>query len=42
LVPFFLFYYLLEQLAYGGGAFWGCVRQGSFASYRMRISQALA
>ncbi|GAB4263943.1 MAG: mycofactocin biosynthesis glycosyltransferase MftF [Deferrisomatales bacterium] len=30
---FFLFY-LLEQLAYGAGAFWGCVRQGSFSSYR--------
>jgi mycofactocin system glycosyltransferase len=41
LVPFFFFYYLLEQLAYGGGVLWGCIRQGSFASYRMRISPAV-
>ncbi len=32
--PAFLFYYLGEQLAYGAGVFWGCVRQGTFRSYR--------
>lgn len=39
-IPFFFLYYLLEQLAYGSGVLWGCIRQRSFASYRMRISQA--
>ncbi len=32
--PAFLVYYLGEQLAYGAGVFWGCVRQGTFRSYR--------
>lgn len=36
--PSFLFYYLGEQLAYGAGAFWGCVRHGSFRSYRPQVS----
>jgi mycofactocin system glycosyltransferase len=42
LVPFFYLYYLLEQISYGSGVLWGCIRQGSFASYRMRISPATA
>jgi mycofactocin system glycosyltransferase len=41
-IPFFYLYYLLEQLSYGSGVLWGCIRQGSFASYRMRISPAAA
>lgn len=36
----FLFYYLLEQLWYGAGVFWGCVRVGRFASYRMKLKTA--
>jgi hypothetical protein len=27
--------YLLEQLAYGAGVFWGCLRRKGFASYRV-------
>jgi mycofactocin system glycosyltransferase len=41
-IPFFYLYYLLEQISYGSGVLWGCIRQGSFASYRMRISPATA
>jgi mycofactocin system glycosyltransferase len=29
--------YLLEQIAYGAGVFWGCVRRKTFASYRVLI-----
>ena len=29
--------YLLEQVAYGAGAFWGCLRGRTFASYRVVI-----
>ena len=29
--------YLLEQLAYGAGVFWGCMRGRTFASYRVVI-----
>jgi len=29
--------YLLEQVAYGAGVFWGCVRGRTFASYRVEI-----
>ncbi len=29
--------YLLEQVAYGSGVFWGCLRRGTFASYRVVI-----
>lgn len=29
--------YLLEQLAYGAGVFWGCLRGRGFASYRVTI-----
>ena len=39
LVGFYLFYFL-EQLAYGSGAFWGCFRTRSFASYRLDLSKA--
>lgn len=36
-LPFFRFcgIYLLEHLAYGSGAFWGCLKQRCFASYRV-------
>jgi hypothetical protein len=27
--------YALEQLAYGAGVFWGCLRRKTFASYRV-------
>lgn len=29
--------YLLEQVAYGAGVFWGCLKGGTFASYRVEI-----
>jgi hypothetical protein len=29
--------YLLEQLAYGTGVFWGCLSRKCFASYRVVI-----
>jgi mycofactocin glycosyltransferase len=29
--------YLLEQIAYGAGVFWGCLRKKSFTSYRVVI-----
>jgi mycofactocin system glycosyltransferase len=29
--------YLLEQVAYGSGVFWGCVRNNSFTSYRVAV-----
>ncbi|HYS44362.1 MAG TPA: mycofactocin system glycosyltransferase, partial [Geobacteraceae bacterium] len=29
--------YLLEQVAYGTGVFWGCLRGRTFASYRVVI-----
>jgi cellulose synthase/poly-beta-1,6-N-acetylglucosamine synthase-like glycosyltransferase len=29
--------YLLEQLAYGAGVFWGCLSRRCFASYRIEI-----
>jgi mycofactocin system glycosyltransferase len=36
--PSFLFFYAGEQLSYGAGVFWGCVRHGSFRSYRPEVS----
>jgi mycofactocin system glycosyltransferase len=36
LVPFAAIY-LLEQVAYGGGVFWGCFKGRTFASYRVEI-----
>jgi mycofactocin system glycosyltransferase len=36
--PAFLAIWLAEHLAYGAGVFWGCARQGTFASYRPLIS----
>jgi mycofactocin system glycosyltransferase len=35
-LPFF-FFYIAEQLAYGAGVFWGCMRLKRFASYRMAL-----
>jgi hypothetical protein len=35
--PIFLFYYTLEHLFYQAGVFAGCVRTGTFGSYRPRI-----
>jgi mycofactocin system glycosyltransferase len=38
LTPFgFTGIYLLEQIAYGAGVFWGCLRGRGFASYRVTI-----
>ena len=38
LSPFaFACVYLLEQVAYGAGVFWGCLRGRGFASYRVTI-----
>ncbi|MDW7710700.1 MAG: mycofactocin biosynthesis glycosyltransferase MftF [Deferrisomatales bacterium] len=36
--PAFLFYYTGEQLAYGAGVFWGCLRHGTFRSYLAQVS----
>ena len=36
LAAFYLFYFL-EQLSYGSGVFWGCLRMKSFASYRLDL-----
>jgi hypothetical protein len=33
----FIVIYLLEQLAYGSGVFWGCLRRKCFSSYRVVI-----
>lgn len=35
--PVFAGIYLLEQLAYGAGVFWGCLRRKSFGSYRVVV-----
>ena len=37
LLPLFWIYYFLEQLAYGSGVFWGCLKMRSFASYRLNL-----
>ena len=31
--PVFLFFYVMEHLAYQVGVFWGCVKKGYFGSY---------
>lgn len=36
-IPRFAGIYLLEQIAYGAGVFWGCLRRKTFASYRVLI-----
>lgn len=36
-LPLFWSYYLLEQLAYGSGVFWGCLRLKNFDSYRLSL-----
>ncbi|WP_020676744.1 mycofactocin biosynthesis glycosyltransferase MftF [Geopsychrobacter electrodiphilus] len=38
--PGFCFYYLLEQLSYGSGVFWGCSKMKNFASYRLTLIKA--
>lgn len=40
LYPVFLFYYLLEHLAYQVGVFWGCLKQKFFGSYILSFRQA--
>jgi len=40
LVPFAGIYFL-EQVAYGCGVFWGCVRGRTFASYRVEVLRQL-
>jgi mycofactocin system glycosyltransferase len=37
LFPTFVGIYLLEQIAYGAGVFWGCLSRKCFASYRIEI-----
>jgi len=36
-LPLFIGIYLLEQLAYGSGVFWGCLERKCFASYKVLI-----
>jgi len=36
-LPAFYLYYFLEQLAYGTGVFWGCLRMKSFSCYRLDL-----
>ena len=36
-IPTFACIYLLEQVAYGAGVFWGCLSRKCFASYRIEI-----
>ncbi len=38
--PVFLFFYLLEHLAYQIGVFWGCLRQRYFGSYMVTFKRA--
>jgi len=40
LYPVFLFYYLLEHLAYQIGVFWGCLKTGYFGSYLLSFKKA--
>jgi mycofactocin system glycosyltransferase len=40
LYPVFLFYYLLEHLAYQAGVFWGCLKKGYFGSYLVSFRRA--
>jgi len=39
-LAFFWLYYFLEQLAYGSGVFWGCLKVKSFVSYRLDLKGA--
>ena len=36
-LPAFYLCYFLEQLAYGTGVFWGCLRMKSFSCYRLQL-----
>jgi len=36
-LPAFCFYYFLEQLSYGSGVFWGCMKTKSFSCYRLDL-----
>ena len=38
--PIFLFFYLLEHLAYQLGVFWGCLKKGYFGSYLLSFKRA--
>ena len=38
--PFFLFFYLLEHLAYQAGVFWGCLKLRHFGSYLVSFKRA--
>lgn len=38
--PVFLFFYLLEHLAYQVGVFWGCLKKGYFGSYLLSFRRA--
>jgi hypothetical protein len=37
--PVFLFFYLLEHLAYQVGVFWGCLKKGYFGSYLLSFKR---
>ncbi len=37
--PVFLFFYILEHLAYQAGVFIGCLKQGYFGSYRLSFNR---
>jgi len=37
--PFFLFFFVVEQVSYQAGVFWGCVKQRTFRSYRIKTAQ---
>jgi len=39
-LPFFWFFYALEQLSYGSGVFWGCLKLKSFSCYRLNLNDA--
>ena len=41
-LPAFYLYHFLEQLAYGTGVFWGCLRMKSFSCYRLDLHNVSA
>jgi mycofactocin system glycosyltransferase len=40
--PVFAAIYFLEQIAYGSGVFWGCLKGRTFASYRVEVLRQVA
>lgn len=39
-LPMFIFYFLMEQIFYQAGVFWGCIKQKSFRLYRISFAHA--